>query len=67
MLLSLQYYNWFVIASQCGSESRIRTDGLTALQAVALDHSAISLQFWRPSRESNPGRQFWRLKCYRNT
>ena len=22
---------------------------------------------WRPARESNPGPQFWRLICYRNT
>jgi hypothetical protein len=32
---------------ECGVWSRSRTDGFTALQAVALDHSAIHTYHWR--------------------
>ena len=49
-----------------GTPNRIRT-GVAAVKGQCprpLDDGCL---FWRLSRESNPGPQFWRLMCYRNT
>ena len=56
-----------VSTTKFGGPYRGRT-GDYALQGHCVPNYTNSPNYtWRPARESNPGPQFWRLICYRNT
>ena len=45
----------------------LRNVGFVSHSRMPRVHSIALLCIWHRCRESNPGPQFWRLMCYRNT